>query len=191
MSSTSRGSLVSSSTSVGQHFSTSRKKRDKRKTQTVAHIPGHSTKRAQLLSELTALLEHPSQTATPQSILTLPTPDGNIEPDMMFTSESTDEMARDIHDASPQSPGAPRHRDLTESSSRLMKRWQNVIPTMIEPYVKYLTQTLGKPLVTLNTILSGCSREPCERKRALIVCLYFDRTSPFLPSVLFVTLDLV
>ena len=162
MSSTSRGSLVSSSTGVGQHFSTSRKKRDKRKTQTVAYIPGHSTKRARLLSELTALLEHSSQTATPQSILTSPTPDGNVEPDIMFTSEFTDEMARDIHDAPPQSPEAPRHRDLTEGSSRLSKRWQNVIPTMVEPYVKYLTQTLGKLLVTSNTTISGCSREPCE-----------------------------
>ena len=189
MSSTSRGSLVSSSTGVGQHFSSPHKKRDKRKTQTVAHIPGQSTKRARLLSELTALLEQPSQTATPQSIPTSSTPNGNVEPDIMFSSKFTDEMARGIHEAPPQAPEAPRHRDLTVSSSRLSKRWQNVIPTMVEPYVKYLTQTLGKPLVTSNTILSGCSREPCERKRASIVCLYFDRTSPFLLLFLFVTLD--
>lgn len=184
MSSTSRGSLVSASTGVGQHFSTPPRKRDKRKTQIIAHIPGQSTKRARLLSELTALLEHPSQTATPQSISTSSMPDGNIQADTTFTSEFTDEIASDIHwhEASPRSSDAPHRRDPTDSSSRLSKRWQNVIPTIVGPYVKYLTQTLGKPLVTSNTVLSGCSREPCERKRASIVCLYFDRTSPFLLS---------
>ena len=189
MSSTSRGSLVSLSTGVGQHFSSPRKKRDKCKTQTVAHIPGQSTKCAQLLSELTALLEQPSQTATPQSIPTSSMPNGKVEPDIMSSSEFTDEMARGTHEAPPQAPEAPHHRDLTVSSSHLSKCWQNVIPTMVEPYVKYLTQTLGKPLMTSNTILSGCSREPCERKRVSIVCLYFDRMSPFLLLFLFVTLD--
>ncbi|KAI6104059.1 hypothetical protein EV401DRAFT_1821443, partial [Pisolithus croceorrhizus] len=52
-------------------------------------------------------------------------------------------------------------------------RWKSVIPTMVRPYLEYLSETLGKPLTQQVSSLSSCSQN-CEKKLTNITCLYFD-----------------
>ncbi|KIK78650.1 hypothetical protein PAXRUDRAFT_90559, partial [Paxillus rubicundulus Ve08.2h10] len=51
---------------------------------------------------------------------------------------------------------------------------KTLISSLIEPYNEYLTETLGKPLSTHETVLSlGCMKN-CLHKCMTITCLYFN-----------------
>lgn len=51
--------------------------------------------------------------------------------------------------------------------------WQSVIPTIVRPYLEYLSETLGKPLAQHIPSLSACLQD-CEKQPTSITCLYFD-----------------
>ncbi|KIM60107.1 hypothetical protein SCLCIDRAFT_41377, partial [Scleroderma citrinum Foug A] len=51
--------------------------------------------------------------------------------------------------------------------------WKSIIPTIIHPYLEYLSETLGKLLAQHVSSLSACLQD-CEKQSAVITCLYFD-----------------
>ena len=51
--------------------------------------------------------------------------------------------------------------------------WKSIIPTIVRPYLEYLSKTLGKPLAQHVSSLSTCLQD-CEKQSAVITCLYFD-----------------
>jgi len=52
--------------------------------------------------------------------------------------------------------------------------WKSVIPTIIRPYLEYLSETLGKPVTRHISPLSACSRVCSDKRSTNITCLYFD-----------------
>ncbi|KAI5998306.1 hypothetical protein EDD15DRAFT_2386945 [Pisolithus albus] len=66
----------------------------------------------------------------------------------------------------------------TVSSISLCASWQAVIRTIIDPFIKYTTATLGKPLPSLSSPLSSCTAHCREQKVTNLLCLFFDREFP-------------
>ncbi|KIK12801.1 hypothetical protein PISMIDRAFT_82449, partial [Pisolithus microcarpus 441] len=52
--------------------------------------------------------------------------------------------------------------------------WQAVIQTIIDPFIKYMTAMLGKPLPFLGSPLSLCTAHCQEQKVTNLLCLFFD-----------------
>ncbi|KIN99430.1 hypothetical protein M404DRAFT_30479 [Pisolithus tinctorius Marx 270] len=162
-----RRSLPSTSFGLGQHFSSPTKRHNKRKTQTNVIIPGQSAKWQCLLQQLSDLLNHKSS-PSPLSTINSPPPEPTI-PDAL---DDTDTIQHSGDELSP--------KDVADYSmpsvavDRLYDNWMAVIPTIIEPYLQYMAETVGKPLITYDKPLSGC-QAGCELKHSSLLCLYFDR----------------
>ncbi|KIN94457.1 hypothetical protein M404DRAFT_168200, partial [Pisolithus tinctorius Marx 270] len=54
--------------------------------------------------------------------------------------------------------------------------WTTLMPTIIEPYLQYSTETIRKPLVGCDTPISGCHGH-CNLKHSSLLCLYFNCVS--------------
>jgi hypothetical protein len=131
-----------------------------------------------LLSELEALLKHQPPTVPTNPDIVAETEmeeekDGfRLEDDVLIIDYT---HASHLNTVSAVPAGLPpRSTEPSASSNHLFMSWKRVISTIIQPYVEYLTKTLGKPISTTNEPLSGCSELVCEHKRTSIVCLYFD-----------------
>ncbi|KIJ58586.1 hypothetical protein HYDPIDRAFT_34030 [Hydnomerulius pinastri MD-312] len=59
------------------------------------------------------------------------------------------------------------------AAPRLFESWKTVIPTLVDPFLWYLTQTLGKPVSPPNSTISHCMGA-CESKKTTLVCLHFN-----------------
>ena len=64
--------------------------------------------------------------------------------------------------------------DLSASAKRLCNSWKAIIPTLIGPYLHYVSQMLGKPLSPFSLSITLCSQSQCTRKPVNILCLLFD-----------------
>ena len=147
----SRRALPSTTVGMGEHFSTPKKRRNKKKTQTHVILPGQSAKRQRLLQHLNDLLNDKS-CEPPSSPSSAPPPeDGIIEPSLPIDDTPFEQLADE-----------PSHEDVDFSVpgsiavDRLYENWSMVIPTVIESYLHYLTDTIGKPLSTHDTLLHCC-----------------------------------
>ncbi|KIK11505.1 hypothetical protein PISMIDRAFT_122552 [Pisolithus microcarpus 441] len=65
----------------------------------------------------------------------------------------------------------------TEKSISSCASWEAVIQTMINPFVKYTTAMLGKPLPILGSPLSLCTAHCQEQKASNILCFFLDCNS--------------
>ncbi|KIK18070.1 hypothetical protein PISMIDRAFT_110183 [Pisolithus microcarpus 441] len=65
----------------------------------------------------------------------------------------------------------------TEKSISLCASWKAVIRTIIDPFIKYTTAMLGKPLPILGSPLSSCTALCQEEKVSNILCLFLDHKS--------------
>ncbi|KIO09804.1 hypothetical protein M404DRAFT_130054 [Pisolithus tinctorius Marx 270] len=151
---------------MGQHFSSPKKRRDKRKTQTNVVIPGQDTKRQRLLQHLSDLL-NPKSSPPPVSSTTSPSPLEDTAIDDAHAVQHFDHVDEPSFDEDPDY--SARH----VASGRLYDSWTAVIPTIIESYLQYLTETTGKLLAGCVTPLFSC-HGGCEPRRSSLLCLYFD-----------------
>jgi len=165
-----RRALPSTTLGMGQQFSSPKKRRDKRKTQTSVTIPGQSAKRQRLLQQLNDLFDHKSSSPPPSGTNSPPP-----EEDVADTLDGTQTIEHPADEPTPE-------RDTRNYSApsmavgRLYDSWTTVIPTIIEPFLQYLTETIGKPLTSHDDPLFGChATGTCELKRSSLLCLYFDR----------------
>ena len=52
--------------------------------------------------------------------------------------------------------------------------WKVLIPTIIDPFLKYMAATLRQPLVAVGSRLSSCTSSCQEQKLNVVLCLFFD-----------------
>ncbi|KIM64704.1 hypothetical protein SCLCIDRAFT_114545 [Scleroderma citrinum Foug A] len=52
--------------------------------------------------------------------------------------------------------------------------WKALIPTIIDPFLKYTAATLCHPLVPLGSCLSSCTSSCQDQKLTAVLCLFFD-----------------
>jgi len=165
---------------MGRHFTSPRKARDKKKSRITTLLPGHISKRQKLLDKLGDLLaaqpselksslngaiEVVSPTPLPEELSeTLP-----MEPEeMLFTFDDEDmpcgAMQERLRTACP-----------TTRSISMCAGWKALIPTIIDPFLKYTAAVLGQPLVALGSRLSSCTSNCQEQRLTTVLCLFFDR----------------
>ncbi|KIK94716.1 hypothetical protein PAXRUDRAFT_142280, partial [Paxillus rubicundulus Ve08.2h10] len=61
----------------------------------------------------------------------------------------------------------------SNTSPCLFDSWKAVIPTLVSPFLQYLTRTLGKLAILPSSAISYCM-QCCELKATMLVCLHFD-----------------
>ncbi|KIK13809.1 hypothetical protein PISMIDRAFT_17742 [Pisolithus microcarpus 441] len=162
----SRSSLPITTKGMGRHFCSPRKPRNKKKTSTTVPIRTHAFKRQRLLDELADLLSPPSPepgshigsatTSPTHHFAELPEP---IEPEEeLFTLDSEEALSGNatVKQTCTTHP--------TEKSISLCASWKAVIRTIINPFIKYTTAMLGKPLPILGSPLSSCTALCQEQK---------------------------
>ncbi|KAG1863946.1 hypothetical protein C8R48DRAFT_833650 [Suillus tomentosus] len=165
------------SSGLGSHFVSPRKARDKRKTQTYVELPGAEMKRRRLLDAMERLMksqhEEPhlqlSVQAAPLDTVTMEHMDADnlVE----FHSEDVDEQpSLEISVTS-----VKRRIIPDQPTNSLYKNWIALIPTLVDPVLRYFGRTQGKALETIHPVISACGEPSCTPKRTTMMCLFFDR----------------
>jgi len=164
---------------LGQHFTSPRKPRDKKKRCMAIPVPGNGSKWQKLLDELKDLLTpQPSDTKpSPSTIDRAASPIHELEEPPEAPPMELDDASFTI-DAEDESCSVPTERVRTvcptARSISMCASWKALIPTLIDPFLKYTASTLGQPLSALGSLLSSCSSGCQERKSTEIFCLFFD-----------------
>lgn len=190
-----RGAQPTSS-GLGLHFTSPKKCRDPKKTQTFVSIPGVDVKHKRLLDQMTALMSPPvlaTETPIPNS-----TPPQSEVPMNIDDTSYIDDTMDYVHDADlddhvifvdQSDTGAPCPTDMVcedpgrrllpnKASKNLHSAWKVLIPTLVDAHLKYSARTHGQPLPELHAVISACARSRCvEQRRFSIICLFFDRKS--------------
>lgn len=174
---------------LGKHFESPQRPRDKHKTQQHVEIAGHSAKCHRLAAHLEQL--HSEVPCSPPSIET-------------FADQLDDEFAYENHfdsndqefilsnSESHQVVGDTQLLEATSGAQSLVRKcvlpdifaehlcssWKTIIPTLIQPYLQYVAQTLGKPLPLFSLAIALCGQSQCTRKPVNILCLLFNRKFP-------------
>lgn len=162
--------LPSTMHGMGQQFSSPKKWRDKRKTQTSVTIPGQSAKRQQLLQQLNNLFNHKSSSPPPSGANS-----PLLEEDITDTLDDT-QMIEHLADELTPEDTTSNYSAPSMAVNRLYDSWTAVIPTIIEPFLQYLSETIGRPLTSCDGPLFSCHASgTCEPKRSSLLCLYFNR----------------
>jgi hypothetical protein len=174
-----------STSGLGRHFSSPKRPRDKRKTQSLVSIPGQREQHEQYLAQLRDLLENkqPAQEA-PSLNVQVPTASEHVN-DMLSLQAPPDdpeEIAFTVYTSGdePQPAELPTKKRRIQpdaSTERAYTRWKSVLPNLVTPYLRYHAHTLGKRLEDIPQTLSLCTHAECARKSSRILCLLFDRKS--------------
>ncbi|KAG1779248.1 hypothetical protein EV702DRAFT_1214244 [Suillus placidus] len=165
------------SSGLGSHFASPRKARDKRKTQTVVELPGAETKRHRLLAAMERLMK--SQPEEPHSQLsTQATPNDTVTAEHMDTDNIVEFHTEDV-DEQPSleiSVKSVQRRIMPDQlTNALYKNWLALIPTLVDPVLRYFGRTRGKALENIHPVISACGKSSCSPKRTTMLCLFFDR----------------
>ena len=172
---------------LGKHFGSPRRPRDKHKTQRYIEIAGHSAKRRRLATRLEQL----HSVEAPSSPLSVETFSDQLDDELGYENHidssdqefvpSDSESYQVIDDTqlleatSEAQPLARKHVLPDISAERLCGSWKTIIPTLIQPYLHYVSRTLGRPLPPFSLAITLCSRSQCMRKTVSLLCLLFDR----------------
>ena len=163
---------------LGRHFTSPRKLQDKKKSWITMPVPGHASKRQKLLDELHNLLVTSSEPKKPASSTVMAAspilqPDGLLEVPPM---ELEDLLV--MSDGEGVSHGTTmQHISTTRPTARSISvcaGWKALIPTIIDPFLKYTAAMLRQPLAAVGSRLSSCTSSCQEQKLNAVLCLFFD-----------------
>ncbi|KAF9223339.1 hypothetical protein BS17DRAFT_705615 [Gyrodon lividus] len=56
----------------------------------------------------------------------------------------------------------------------LYNSWKSLIPSLVIPYLQYMSRTLENPLSANSTLIFHCKEINCTWKSTKILCLLFD-----------------
>ena len=189
---------------LGKHFESPKRPRDKRQTQHMVEIPGQTLKRRRLLERLEELQRKSITDAVQENDDILSndavevdindfTADldpgdedyvpSDVEPEIVEDAhEQTSQGARDLSHGTETQTAMPRRRVLPDApAERLYANWKVLIPTLVSPYLHYMSRTLGKPLSPNPQSISLCKTDDCPRKSTKLLALLFDRKLIVLP----------
>jgi hypothetical protein len=159
---------------LGVHFVSPVKRRDKRKSSTIVHIPGHLYKRQALLDEIAALMHQASRSHPPGNFAMqdhdsapidtavdgIVNPCEAIDVDWVTTSES---------------PDAAQRRILGNEACSLYDRWKDLLPSLVGSLLSYDKASIGSVFQPTANIICSCSALACSKKVTQMTALYFDR----------------
>jgi hypothetical protein len=65
-------------------------------------------------------------------------------------------------------------RRVRDPGCSLHERWMSLLPTLVDPFLAYITSSRGSPVNPVSDLNSKCLGT-CEKKTTNILCLYLDR----------------
>jgi hypothetical protein len=151
--------------------------------QTLVEFPGAELRRQQLLNQMQRLI-NPTSSPTGHSPTAPGSPSveaevNNMPDDLDFVDvggvevEMSKESSSDMPSNSEIS--LQKRRILPDKSAdALYGNWRKVIPTLVDPQLKYYTRTLGQALEKTHDVISACGTHSCVRKTTSMLCLFFD-----------------
>lgn len=166
---------------LGQHFVSPKKVRNsKRKKEKVYLL---DPKRCnELRAQLTALINPPPTQPLTEADTTHEWMDVDDHDDTT-TLESKDGYLLRPEDhkpehSSPSTPPKTKWRILPNTASyHLYHKWQRIVPGLVDEYLQYINNTIGKPLNSkcMDEILrSACTCGHLAAKTTSLTCLYFN-----------------
>lgn len=172
---------------LGHHFQSPRRPRDKTKTQALVHVAGQANKRRRLAARLEQLegktpFSPPAASSANAFDQTDYDHEENIDQmDQDYTPSDAEVEHEEQADVSTQDHDGhpvvhPQRRILPDPpAQRLCMSWKVLIPTVIVPYLSYVSRTLGRPLPAIPASLSLCKHNNCMSKSLNILCLLSNR----------------
>ncbi|KAG1791589.1 uncharacterized protein HD556DRAFT_1200292, partial [Suillus plorans] len=55
----------------------------------------------------------------------------------------------------------------------LYNNWRKLIPTLVDPHLKYYARTIGQGLDKPHKVISACATLSCAQKKTDLLCLFF------------------
>ncbi|KAG1882368.1 hypothetical protein F4604DRAFT_1990635 [Suillus subluteus] len=172
------------STGLGVHFVSPKKARDPKKMQTLVHIPGANSKHKRLLAQMAALMSPQmltTQTLSSSSAPAQPEALANFDDTASYPYDQDDSMVNDYQPDEGPCPTDLAPEDLgrrilpDKMANNLYMSWKALIPTLVDPHLKYSARTHGHPLAEICPVISACASSGCVQRQFSIVCLFFDR----------------
>ena len=141
-------------------------------------VPGHASKWQKLLDGLQDLLVAPSEpqklpSSTDVAVSPIVQPEEPLEVPPMELDDLL--VMSDGEDVSP--CAIVQHIHTTCPSARSISvcaAWKALIPTIIDPFLKYMAATLHQLLVALGPCLASCTSSCQEQKSTAVLSLFFD-----------------
>ena len=162
---------------LGRHYTSPRKPQDKKKSRMTVPVPGHASKQQKLLDKLHDLLAPPSEPKQPPCNTAMAM-SPILQPEEPLEAHPTElEDLLVMSDGEDVSHGTTvQHICTTRPTARSISAcagWKALIPTIVDPFLKYMAATLCQPLVALGPHLSLCTLSCQEQKLTAILCLFF------------------
>lgn len=178
-----RGGQTSVTSGLGSHFVSPHKRPHRWNTQkkgTVAFIDLEA-RREQLRKELDALLAPNDTSTSALSSSDDPAASMDVDPDDQWVDEEPlHEITQPPDDPRPiTTPNKTKRVTPDQAAIDLYAKWQALIPSLVEPLLAYTSDSIGKAARAVAAELEGSCKgsiSSCERKEAVLQCLYFDRT---------------
>ncbi|KAG0705807.1 hypothetical protein DFH29DRAFT_775569, partial [Suillus ampliporus] len=60
-----------------------------------------------------------------------------------------------------------------KSTNSLYYSWTALVPTLVNPLLRYFGRMQGKTLENIHPVISACGTPSCSPKRTTLVCLFF------------------
>ncbi|KAJ7580115.1 hypothetical protein C8J56DRAFT_795492 [Mycena floridula] len=179
--------------SVGKHHTSPLKVRS-RKTKQHVQIDGQDDEREALLAKRAAIRErarqrrraaenYEAEQEAQQGSDYQPSDDEIVLPGPSFSGPSS-APAPAPFTATPTTPTrstdenpakVTKEKNSTSNSALdALKNWQALLPTLQDPYLNYLSQSIGKIFVRHRALTSFCLQDGCAKQTLKILCLHDD-----------------
>jgi hypothetical protein len=120
-----------------------------------------------------------SQPEEPHSQLsTQATPNDTVTAEHMDTDNTVEFHSEDVDEQpSLEISVKPVQRRIMPDplTNSLYQNWLALIPTLVDPVLRYFGRTQGKALENIHPVISACGKSSCSPKRTAMLCLFFDR----------------
>jgi len=139
--------------------------------QTLIHIPGVNSKHRCLLAQMVALMNPQVltiETQSSSSVLAQPEAPTNFDDTASYSYDEDNSMVNDYQpDKEEPCPADLGHKNLghhilpDKMANNHYTSWKALIPTLVDPHLKYLARTHGHPLAEICPAISSCASSGC------------------------------
>lgn len=166
------------SSGLGHHFVSPKKPRDKNKTQKIIELPGVAAKRRRLLTQMEQLMNPESKKNTNsvhiEEVTEIISNSDDFDVNMAEIPVPDLDIPAESPSTTPLEESRKRRVVPDKSMEMLYDSWKALIPSLIDPYLKYSARTLATALTISPNTISACATPSCDFKQTSIVCLFFD-----------------
>lgn len=161
---------------VGVAFTTPIKRRSEKKKSNIRVVPlAQAAKRQVLEARLAKLMERSNQ-CKPPILEPEPVDDQPISETHYEDQPEPDGVQLDAPQTPIKSTPKTRRTLPDASANNLYRHWQELLPHLVRPYLKYIETTTAKELQPIASVIARCEMPTiCEGKTHKILCLFADR----------------